>query len=134
MNPKLRDFLTNDYRSYNLVQGASILLGWVVIHTWPNLNVWPFWSALAAYAAATLASVFLYARHKASDTPVRVGFMLAAMPFLLLLASALRSDWWTWTGFSLVLPLAAIILASGFLYNAILAFVRTHVFHIDRRD
>ncbi len=128
MNRKLKDFLTHDYRSYNAVQATSLILGGTIIDTWPNLNVWPFWTALAAYLLATVVSVALYTRHETSDTPVRAGFMGAAIILLVLIASARRTDWWTWTGFSILLPLAATVLASGFLYTALLNFARLHIY------
>ncbi|TKW60715.1 MAG: hypothetical protein DI628_07405 [Blastochloris viridis] len=166
MNPKLKDFLTDDYRSYNVVQAMSILLALVVIHASPEFDfgavingfkqlfagsaapLWDalkhqfialavaldtplFWGTLAAYLIALVVSVFIYARHRMSDSPVRASFMLLAIPLLLLIASAARSN--LWTAFSIIGPIAVIILTSGFLYNAVLAFIRIYIFPLERR-
>lgn len=166
MNPKLKDFLTDDYRSYNVVQAMNILLALVVIHASPEFdfgaitdgvehlfegNAAPLWDALvhqfaalahalntplflgtlAVYLIALVVSVIIYARHRMSDSPVRASFMLLAIPLLLLVASAARSN--LWTAFSIIGPIAVIILTSGFLYNAVLVVVRTYIFPLKRR-
>jgi hypothetical protein len=96
------------------------------------LNTSVFWGTLAAYLVAVVVSVLIYARHATSDTPVRASFMLIAIPVLLIIASATSAN--LWTAFSIFGPVAAIILTSGFLYNEILAFVRTHIVRIDTRN
>lgn len=119
----LKTYLHGPYASYNAVQATNVLLGVVIIHNWPQLNTWPFWLALAAYAIAFATSIHIYARYSTCESPVRISYLIG-ITVLFLIATSTRQDWWTWTGFTLLAPLTSIVFISGVLYNWVLAGVR----------
>ena len=116
-----RAWWRNPYRSYNAVQATSITLALVTIWEWPNLNIWPFWTALGAYLITFVTSVVIYARHMAIS-PVRTSYLVGTTALLLVLNSLASLD--NALDMLAIMPVILIMLTSGMLYTLALGGLR----------